>query len=964
MRCEAQQRPSRAAGNELAGNELAGNQLAVGNELEESGVGAYLDRLGLVRLQAVSLEMRLEEMLALPEPDPLRLERTASELMELLIGELRSSELDEVRRWQVGRQIDRLLRDFPELDRPEIRVVRLADEFNQLQADLFSWLSAPVETVVDGLRAGTQPQDPVAELPEPNRGANVGGTTTVDAVSQANALLARLLRLEQQVQLELTDLQRATPDTGDGPSAADGEFGRGGAEQAAGLLGLRSQLLYVGGWSAAYRAAIWRQMSTAQQKQFAQQWDGEVDGPATAEARQKFLTLLGMNTVEDLLAAQADELGLEVPWISRSVLGLACLANLDREDPGPLLGLLRGNESGIQSELRWWELQFLCLAGDWNGAAERFSDWLAAGSSRPVTADLSLVALAAIFRQRQAVEREGLEAAGLREDEIAVTILERCAVQNLCRLEQFALVKRLQDAGQLQLPRNCFADLWFRSWLRFENLPVEPAARQRQLELAELELENALAQRQDWITESDFARCRYLLGWVNFRSEDYGLAATHWQMASREVRNLDPQLAAKAQWLRISALKRVPVNDPRTRDKQLRVAIEELLRLHPESEYAGQAQLELARVVGAAGDVDAAIDSLEAFGAEHPSYELAQLEVFKLIARQLQAAPATREMRLDLLDRLEKRVRQFSATSGSPVARQRAIGILVLAQLETPDYLQNLVSAERWLQRGQNIELDGAQVQPASEFHFARFRWAALCRDTVREELASGQPNRAVNLGLDAQQLQEIVEQEARWLVQSGHAPAAYQILALIDLLKQLEASAKSAVAEEQEALLLQEYEYSQQLSGLLGTSEQSLRANANARVIYFRLAELESGLGKPEQATRRLLRLCEWFPTRKAYLRQLALVYLQQQQGAAALPWWEKLEAIERVGSAGWLEAKLEIVSLQADSPESPATAGSLIEVLDQALLLSPQAPLELRQRCEELKRELQSPSGKRGDR
>ena len=918
----------------------------------DADLAQYLDSLKLRRLKVSFWLAELEKSEQADSADSADAQRIARQVLLAAVEELQHEipaaefETDEqvgakARRSELLLLITHLTSRYPKLDHPEIQVAVIASEFELLQSQFSALLIDPVRKKILAHSTGLTP-----------------------AVGSWAEFLERCKDLEQQVVSQLASL---------------GELDADARNQSTDLLAVKSQLDFVAGWIR-YYLAIGNPIES--ERGMREQW--------VSASRQSFFNLLGVNSLDELLAMQAEDIGLEVPWIARSVLGLA-LVDLVAADGQPQSGqaLFRLLETqdvdrSISSSLPWWKLQGLCLAKDWEAANGLIVGWLS--DEHHLRSDLCLAIMAHVCQQ----QASGPAGSAM----IELALLKRCAAQGLMRSGNFEVLQQLEREGTLDFRTDSFVGLWFAAWKRFDahQQSTEQAAEIDRAELTRAadELRLALGFREDWIAKLDLAQCRYLLAWVLLELGQFEQAAAHWRAVSSEMRSVDDKLSSKSLWLQTMAWKRIPgqpAGSPR-----LKSAMQELVRLYPSSEYAGRATLELARLQIEAGEMNAARRSLQVYRVGDEFYPHAQLELLRIAVREIQVSRTTRERQLAQFDRLEQQVQEF-LKRGLPREQQLgAINLWVLALLGCEGYPQKLTKIQHWLDRGGPLFEELAAVDDGlacvSNFRFARYRWANLALADLQvpaqgvSEFDTGQGERGnensewenqLGNARAAQELLRIAQADSDWLASESNPDSASRAQVLVGKLRQLERQLDNTAASENQRneILDRAYSCAGQLSHLLGDSSQDLASNVNARVVYYRLAELELELEEFDKARLRLVELTRLYPRKFVYWRKLAEASSLAQRWEEALPLWEKVVAAEEVGSSGWLEAKCRIADIVLQIPtggqagldqaeldrveaQGKERKKQMLAVIRQALLLSPQADSRWRAKakalCEQL--------------
>lgn len=466
---------------------------------EEEKLEQFLARLGLVDLQILHLEQRLDQPL-----DTTRRGALAARLADLYAAQLIAASGDAAKYEDLLRRMDQLVQKVPQAKTASLEVMLLQADYHRAEGLMVKWLDAPSDT---------------------------------NSREEAEKILERIAPQLEQRHKELQAAAERLADQVDKMSA--GEERDVKETELSRLRSVAGRAAYFAAWSNYYRARADLANPRAQ--------------GALAAARSLFQSLLGIgNDYRDL---QPDFLGLESLWRSRAVIGLglaeAAAGNLDHS--GACFDMLR--HATVPPEIRdlapYWRLEALL-------SAQRYEEALAFAKQQApefsATASQGKVSFyAALIRAAYARPEAPLPQA---------QEMGRLGLIGLARMGRMSAVRDLAakyhiplDAGQ------DFHLRWIagQQWLE----KAEKTRAPQDYEAAAKALTAALedpAAKQDLAAA---AQCRYQLAWCLFRLNRLEEAARAYEGSLPGLKATGSSDAVQAAWMAFVAYQSLAKSQPR-----------------------------------------------------------------------------------------------------------------------------------------------------------------------------------------------------------------------------------------------------------------------------------------------------------------------------------------------------------------------------------------------------------------
>ncbi|MFK7766117.1 MAG: hypothetical protein AB8B55_02660 [Mariniblastus sp.] len=831
---------------------------------ESKEVESYLESLQLERLLIEHLEFE-----SASESDSKKRLQIASRLIGLYAEQMMKPLVNDGVDW--FSKSDLLMQTYPELSNPSIRIAMLQSKYLVNEKRFHDWwyqghVEATKRDVVDDWR------DLQSELTLFRRKLD----------SDYQELASSMRAISENRQLETEKLAR--------------------------LEGLILHCNYLSGWSAYFMGIL----NPEQRKQFMRESDSQF---------RIFLQIEPNKLLTEVLPSWFD---FTSEWNSRALAGLAmCQRGLEHNDQAKYcFDLVESNAiSQGTRDLRFlWELNSrLFLDQHVDGlevlrsvsnssaisAAGRIGFWMSTLKSAVATG-------AASFDVSQKMGRAGLI--------------------GLTREFQAPMIEKYLADNNLKLGTDDFLSLWITGYLEFSkaesSMNMVLAGELYQSAKHNLEKAVEIANSSSMIAPLDVARCRYLVGRIDFVKKDYARAAPTFEITSDLVFASDPQLSAESQWLAVRSFVELGSQNSRNQFKAMQ-AIDKLIERFPGSTFAKRAEFEKIKISLVNLPVEQALRRLSNVGPDDFNYPLALSEINKInYQRWLDAFKSkqddekTFEIRRELF-KSEKKYRELARASSESKAKMMLLTVDALLRdqrSKNSDLRQRLNGVDRIIEDG---KVTGAILQ---EYHYYQFQFANRMGDV------------------------EAAEQQATWLRENAQG-TRFEQAALVQLAQKVDSWLKLAENPTQSDLL-KAIEIYKRLAERLGTDSDSLKRSDNARVAYARLAEFKLLAGERDEATEMFENLVQTFPKNQNYLRMSAVVRTEAQQYEEALPIWQRLAAGVAAGSDIWFESKYWLAYCLMETGQK----SQALELHKQTIRLSVDLPDQWKQRFEALLRSLSS--------
>lgn len=799
----------------------------------------------LRKLQLDQLLIEHLEFQTARQTDRISRQSMAARLTELYSEKMMADDDAETSVWRL--KTERLLSTYPDLATPSIRIAMLQSKYLQGESEFRKWW-------IDG-------------RPEHQQG------TLVDHWRE---LKSELTALHRQLESDYDDQASLLKTISKNQDIASRR-----------LMQTESLLLhanYLLGWSAYFQGIL----------------APELRGESMLQADQYFREFLQIDPQIILNEVSSKWIDFSSDWNARALVGLAMSQRgLNRvEQSAYCFDLLEKHSPNPQTRnLRYvWDLNARIYLNEFSAAQE-----LVASVQKKTneTAQLSETGRIAFWM----ASLHGGAAIRNQASLIAARLI-RAGLNGLARDFQAPLIEKFLSENNFQIPPDDFLGAWISGYLELHR--AEQSGRLTSYQLAEQNLQQALAFATESTAKSDLARCRFLLARIDLQQRELQAAADAFLEVAAETDELSPDLAAEAQWLAVRSLSELSRTNPRFTIAANR-EINQLLRRFPGSIFAKRAEFEKTKISIASLTPDLAVQKLAEIDVDNPNYRLALNEIttvqYQAWLNSHQARRADEPQNLAALLKAESDLRQHAPPSPSIA---KAMMLVVDAILRTRD--ADLDDARQRLDSIQSIISD--QGTAYMEYRYYEFQYA----------LRRGQSEQA---GM-----------EAEWLSKNARG-TRFESSALIQLAQAADQKLKSTT--EPTAVQLDEViNVFERLVGLLGHSESVLKNQSNARVAYLRLAELKLNVGKNEEAIDMLETVNQVIPNHKSYLKKLAQAYSESQRFDRATVIWRRLASGLPPGSELWFEAKYELASsLFRIGKKTEAQ-----QVVDQTVLLGAEMP------------------------
>ncbi len=533
----------------------------------------YLQRLGLSDLRLLFQE---EELAA--APDEKTKAARAKTLSDLYSQRLLEAAEEPQRFAELVLRVERLLRDYPAVDSPQLRVMLLQAEYQRAETEALAWIDDPAD--------------------ETHRTA---------ARTILEQLTPQLARRRQELSQALTELQTrfdAVEAPTAGPSSKDTHSAAALEQELGQLQMVLARALFFEGWSNFFFGLV--------------ESSHEQSLPHFAAAEQAFATLLEVNT-EEKLELQPDTLGLESVWRARSLLGLAAAFSATGKE-----GLAKEcfvalthptTVAGVRETALYWHL--LALVG-----SQRLPEAkeLAASEFRNFSAGSPVGKLPACVL----LVRSGW---GNPKASRELEQLAQLGLEGLAKLKQYeALSSLVAKYRPTPKPSDGFYALWGKGRLAFAD--AEKSKQAADFSAAAAWFTSALELPVANDDPLAAAQCRYSLAWCHYRQTEYEAALRLFRQAATQLKTLGDESAVQSAWMVFTCHQQLFAQSKEERHKN--EALEALLNLkrdYPTSSQANQADLMLARLNAQGDSPEAALKTLSSVPSNSPNYLAARFEL-------------------------------------------------------------------------------------------------------------------------------------------------------------------------------------------------------------------------------------------------------------------------------------------------------------------------------------------------
>lgn len=613
-----------------------------------------------------------------------------------------------------------------------------------------------------------------------------------------------------------------------------------------------------------------------------------------------FRTFLQVEPNRTLNEVPADWFDFSSDWNSRALVGLGmCQRGLDHPLQSKYcFDLIGENASSQTRDLRFvWELNSLAYLDEVSAAREYVES---IGEARHVSQSGRIAFWIATLKASLATRS--------RSANVSRSLL-RSGLAGLTREFQDRLLETFIEENNILLDGDDFTSRWVDGYLSFATARTQVGS--DKYNAAKSKLTSALEARNETTNPNDLARCRFLLGRIQFHERQFEIAANTFQGCSDFLNSGAPELAAEAQWMAIRSLAELSRLDSRNLIKANR-AIDNLLRRFPGSTFADRAAFEKLRVNITHLPSENAINRLQRISPESPNYARAMNEIVKTRYRDwTNANQANSDQVASKLELLLESEQQFSRVTGlGNESKLKAKLLTIDALLKSgPSQLANV---SKQIESAQQVSDSGVSMTPAThqELHYYQFMLAIGLQDEARADA------------------------EAEWIFKRAagtrfEKSATTQLAQVADT--RLRAQTAPALEETLDAIRIFE-----RLVRLIAPVGSDIKQSPNARVAMLRLAELNLGVGESKKAIDTLERLIQVFPDHKSVLLLLAKGYQADNLPGKSISIWQKLIRGVSPGTGMWFEAKYNLTKALLDDGQA-SEAGKLYK---QTLRLCPSMP------------------------
>lgn len=821
---------------------------------DDATLDRYLQRLGLTDLRLYQRENALESIADAPART-----KHAHELADLYAERLLLAADEPQRFREIVRRVSQLIEEHPSVDSPQLQVMLIQADYQQAEA-------LALKAIDDSTDEASRTE-----------AIKIFGRVTRSLARHRTSLSQRTAELQSEADRadETMEGKNAKPLRPATAVAMEKEMAR--------VQQVLTRAAFFDGW-ANLLAGLLSDSTKDAQTQF-------------VLAQESFSQILELGLDAEKFEFEAESMGLESVWRSRTLLGLAaalsaagkeklageCFAALDHASTAP----------AVRETSPFWHLLALVRTNRWPTANE-----LAANLISRITSDTANGKVAVcVLLVRTGWDRPSAPDEALK--------LSRLGIEGLARLKQFDVLGALLVKYRPEpKPTDGFYALWCKGKLTFADAEKSKAS-------------DDFAKAASWFAqaldapeaEEDLpaaAQCRYSLAWCDYRRESFEAAATRFQQAAAELKTLGDNTGPQAAWMAFTCYQQLQAVKSESRYQEAAIKIlTDLRRDFPDSIQAQRAELALAKLNTTKKSPDAAIKAFAAVPPDSASYLSARFDL--AVARHQQWREAKADQRMKLASLVRQDVDTFLAAAPENETKRRVASALLAIDVTLSEAMPDWARAAGYLDKIASSAQTLADSDPlAAEFHYRCLQEAQHAADDKR------------------------IREESSWLAKhAGGSP--YELSALIALARWSEDRVTSAAGDNQKKAARDEAiaVYSR-LVKLLGDSTTAMAAKKNTLVANARLAQYEFEAGQFEQAANRLEKLVAAAPKDRALIHRAALAWLSLDNHTKALPHWHTLLAGSESASDAWYEAKYyQIVCLRKIDPGAAEKAWKQFKLL-----------------------------------
>lgn len=488
------------------------------------------------------------------------------------------------------------------------------------------------------------------------------------------------------------------------------------------------------------------------------------------------------------------------------------------------------------------------------------------------------------------------------------------------------VLKELVERDQIDLRGDDFLLAWCRGYLRF--FQGEESQTRADFVAAKKELTWAVHAATASTDSTDLAKCRFLLGWIEFQLQEMESAKLLLQQAIPELVQTNNELAGEAQWLVVRSLQVLAESDPRYVNEAFE-AMDKLTRSFPNSKYVRRVEFEKLLMEVSKFPPREAMRRLKKIQKGDPNYSDAVFQQVQLQYQIWQERFREGDLRKGVaLEQLLEMDRSFHQLYPLPPTLQRTRTVLLsIDALIRTGGEQDLARAKTRIKVADGLAKNLDPLSSLStELRYFHFQLARAAGDF------------------------DSMQRNADWffeqLPESEYCRSV--LVAMAQLVKQ-RYDALDSPSDEDLGQLVVAFD---RLVQLLGSRPAELRSSQNARVAASRLAEYLLKQGVDERAGELAENLLEAFPDRRDLLLLSARAKMKLENYEGALEHWRKIASGVEPGSEDWYESKLGIVRCLA--MKKPSSMSAAKAVFEQTVRLSGTVPPQWSNSFNELAKQL----------
>ncbi len=377
------------------------------------------------------------------------------------------------------------------------------------------------------------------------------------------------------------------------------------------------------------------------------------------------------------------------------------------------------------------------------------------------------------------------------------------------------------------------------------------------------------------------SQCKYELAYCQFKLGKYYEAAENYASMISALAGIDKTMAANAAWMAFAGYQKSLDQHPEGRRKAIKV-LERLRDDFPESPHAEKVDYQISLLQRENQSTEDAMAELEAIDPSNENYTDSRYDLCLLIHKQWNAATAGQ--RAQLLPKVIQSVDAFLAASDAADQKRRLKCMLIAADVALNGPTPDAATAGKYLQLAAGMITTSENKPAAAEFHYRML------------QLAMRQGNDSA------------AQQHADWITTNA-AGSPYELPALVQLAQRVAGNDAPAEAG---------YNVYRRLVEVLGTDQETLKTQKNARIASVNFAKYAAAVGKFDEAADAIGRVLQTDPKNKRYLKLAAESSFQAGQNEQAVQHFRTLVRGLPANTDEWYEAKYyQIAALMRSEPE-----------------------------------------------